>query len=319
MGRPLISVIMANYNTPIEYLKESVESILSQTYDNFEFIIIDDASTDSSKDYLKSLEDERIRLIENEENLGLTKSLNRGINAANGDYIARMDSDDISLPERFEKQIAFMEENSDVIVCGTWFRKFGSEDCVRKPVISDFEMYRCQLIFSNTPITICHPSVMMRKSMLDENNILYDEEIKKAQDYAMWVECSRFGRIAILEEILVNYRTHGGQISVKSRDEQARCSFLIFRKQMERLGITVAHTENQSAPKEFRYYNGLFEEIIEKNEVKKVYSQAALKNYKREYLTNLFSHMNKKDKLLVAASVKGMETALKYAGEKLNK
>ena len=100
----LVSVIMGNYNTPVSYLRESIDSILAQTYTDFELIIVDDASTDDSPAVLESYDDPRIRILYNEENLGLAKSLNRALDICRGEFVARMDSDDICLPERFEKQ-----------------------------------------------------------------------------------------------------------------------------------------------------------------------------------------------------------------------
>ena len=120
-----ISVVMPIYNTPVSFLKEAVESILNQTFSDFEFIIIDDGSANEVKEYLEGLTDPRIRIIRNEKNLGITKSLNIGFHAAKGKYIARMDSDDVSLSERFEKQFMFMETHPDVIMCGTDVEEFG--------------------------------------------------------------------------------------------------------------------------------------------------------------------------------------------------
>ena len=108
MTKDLISVVMSNYNTEESYLRASIESILNQTYENFEFIIVDDCSTDNSIDVIESYSDKRIKLIKNKENMGLTKSLNVAIKEAKGEFIARMDADDISLPQRFEKQVEFL-------------------------------------------------------------------------------------------------------------------------------------------------------------------------------------------------------------------
>ena len=144
---PKISVIMSVYNgMPLgphpamrgrtassaysqkssAYLKQAVESILNQTYKNFEFIIVDDASTDNSWQYLKSLKDKRIKLLKNSKNLGLAKSLNRAIGVASGHYIARMDADDISLPTRFQEQLKFLKRNPNIDLCGTWADLFAS-------------------------------------------------------------------------------------------------------------------------------------------------------------------------------------------------
>src|SRR3989338_10709157 len=114
-----ISVIMSVYNG-MPYLPEAVKSILNQTYKNFEFIIIDDASTDQSTKYLRFLKDKRIKLIKNSKNLGLAASLNKALKFAKGEYIARMDADDISLPKRFEKQVKFFKKHPSVDICGTW-------------------------------------------------------------------------------------------------------------------------------------------------------------------------------------------------------
>ena len=148
MDSVLVSVIMANYKTKIEYLQEAINSILSQTYTNFELLVIDDCSQDGSVDYIKSIKDDRIKIFINENNRGPAVTRNRGLEEAKGKYIAIMDSDDIALPTRLEKQVEFMENHTDVFVCGTWFEKFGTINMVRKPIIDDFEYYRCQLLFS---------------------------------------------------------------------------------------------------------------------------------------------------------------------------
>ena len=125
MQNDLVSVIMSNYNTPEEFLRASIESVLNQTYSNFEFIIVDDCSTDNSLEIIKSYQDERIVVLENKENLGITKSLNRGLEIAKGEYVARMDADDISFPKRFETQVEYLKNNPQVIVCGTGVELIG--------------------------------------------------------------------------------------------------------------------------------------------------------------------------------------------------
>ena len=301
----LISVIMANYNTPIEYLKEAIDSILNQTYSDFEFIIIDDCSTDSSIDIIKDYQDARIKIVENDKNIGLTKSLNKGLRYAKGKYIARMDSDDISLPNRFQRQIEYLECHPEVIVCGTWFEKFGVENIIRKPVIEDNELYRCQLLFSNTPITMCHPSVMIRKSFLERYSLLYDEEIKKAQDYAFWVKCSRFGEMAIIREVLLEYRTHLNQISIGKKEEQYSYADLVSRKQLQELGI-----DYQVEEKRWRYnvvtdrddYLHFFEwlhNILIANEKHKEFIPDKLQEYVNSKLEKALKRMKRIDLLKV--------------------
>ena len=266
---------------------------------------------------MRSLSDKRVVLIENQQNLGLTKSLNVGLSAAKGKYIARMDSDDISLPERFQRQVEFMEENYDVIVSGTWFEKFGTEQCIRKPRIDDFEMYRCQLLFSNSPITLCHPSVMMRKSMLDEYHIRYDETIKKSQDYAMWVECSKHGRIAIFEEVLLRYRTHVDQISVSKRNEQIEGVRAVFERQMKEFGIdgiSDVPTEKVSATV---FYSELLDKIIERNKELNLFHEIVLKQYRTMFIVDQVRHMVLKERFLLISKGKLRKYVFLYYVERL--
>ena len=181
---PKISVIMPNYNTPVDMLTEAVNSILNQTYSNFEFIIVDDCSTNESYNYLKTISDSRIILIRNESNLGVTKSLNIALSHARGKYIARMDSDDISLSNRLEKQFLFMEEFPEIVVCGTYAREIGDGDNNRYRKIPTQKIYQCSVLFGNI-YGLIHPSAFFRASILKKNNIWYDENIPAAQDYAI--------------------------------------------------------------------------------------------------------------------------------------
>ena len=146
-------------------VREAVESILHQTYGDFEFIIIDDGSTNNSVDYLNSLKDKRIRLIRNPENVGITKSLNIGLRAAQGRYIARMDGDDVALPNRFQKQVAFMDRHPDVIVCGSACKNIGADSRlirVNKTNI-DMETYRISALFRNPgPM---HPTAFLNHAL----------------------------------------------------------------------------------------------------------------------------------------------------------
>ncbi len=237
----LISVIMSNYNTPEEYLRYSIESILNQTYNYFEFIIIDDCSTDSSVEIIKSYNDPRIVLIQNEINSGLTKSLNNGLSVAQGEFIARMDSDDYSYPKRFQKQIEYMNSHPDTIVCGTWINYFGEGAAVKNNsglyrVLPDRETMKIQLLFDNST-NIVHPTAMFRHKMLLDNNLKYNEAYKFAQDYRMWVDCCRIGTCYNLPEVLLKYRVHNKSITGDKSTEQAECAKNIMIEQLSWLGL----------------------------------------------------------------------------------
>ena len=215
-NNPIISIIMSVYNTPKTYLKEAIDSILSQTFTDFEFIIIDDFSTTDIKNIILEYNDHRIVYLENKENKGLAWSLNRGIKISKGRYIARMDADDISLPHRLEKQVKYME-NTNTDILSTHVRFMGSLKGETKGSW-DFDRIKANLIFENKPIV--HPTVMIRKDFLIKNKLAYNEDYKKAQDYELWSRAIKFGRFALLDEPLLLYRIHPNQASTKGSEEQ---------------------------------------------------------------------------------------------------
>lgn len=222
---PLITVIMPTYNTPIDFLSQAVNSILQQTYSNIEFIIIDDCSNDGGETikYLKSINDRRILIVQNSFNIGITASLNKGLELATGKYIARMDSDDISLPNRLAIQFNYMESHPNVIVLGTGIKAFGdsSYDLIR--TIPEREYYRCSLLFGNT-FAISHPTALFRASLILKNEIKYDSSLPTAQDYDMWNQCCNYGELFIIPEVLLYYRVHKLQISNAKRQLQKDCT-----------------------------------------------------------------------------------------------
>ena len=211
---PKITVLMPVYNCEL-YIKEAVDSIVNQTYTNFEFLIIDDASTDKTVSILKSYNDARIQLVEKSANTGLTNSLNMGFALAKGKYIARMDGDDISVAKRFEQQVAFLEANPDVVLCGSWFKVIGSEVVIKLP--ENNEAIKLALLKGNC---IAHPSVMMRKQILAELPVVYNVSKEPAEDYDLWVRLLSFGKLHNLQEVLLNYRVHSTQVSQKRMEQQ---------------------------------------------------------------------------------------------------
>lgn len=207
LTKPFITVLLPVYNCE-KYVFDAIASILNQTYSNFELLIIDDCSTDTTLQICKSFGDERIILIEKEKNSGYTNSLNYGIAIAKGKYIARMDGDDISLPTRFEKQVAFMEANEDVVVCGTTFSIINSTTVIALPELH--EDIKGRLLNGNC---IGHPTVMLRKNTLEKHAILYNPEMEPAEDYDMWTRLITVGKLHNLQETLLLYRVHESQVS----------------------------------------------------------------------------------------------------------
>lgn len=177
MSNSLISVVMPTHNNQ-NTIKEAINSILSQTYKNFEFIIINDGSIDDTEKIIKSFKDKRIKYLENKTNKGISFSLNKGIKTAEGKYIARMDADDISLPQRLKIQIAFMEKNKNIGVCGSWASTQNSKKIWKTPITN--KKIKTHLLF-NSPFI--HPSIMIRASLLEETNY---PNFKHSEDYGLW-------------------------------------------------------------------------------------------------------------------------------------
>lgn len=194
---------MSVYNGE-QYLQEAIESILNQTYSDFELIIIDDASTDSTPQIIQSYRDPRIRVIRNNENLGLTKSLNKGLTLAKGEYVARMDADDISLPERFEKQVAFLDSHPEVAVVGTAKQLINRRGTILGTYIPPLQPQYRDFLKTNL---ITHGSVMVRREILKAYGG-YNELFRKSQDYALWLEMAKQHKLINIPDVLYKLRTH---------------------------------------------------------------------------------------------------------------
>lgn len=212
---------MSVYNEPLSWLKEAVDSIKAQTFSDFEFIIINDNPKCKNLEEFLACEarnDSRIRIHTNPDNIGLTKSLNIGLRLCSGKYIARMDADDIAIKTRFEKQVAFMEKHADVIVCGTNIKLFGNfQPLYVKAIFKDDVDIKGQMLFNSGFV---HPTVIIRKSILDKTGIQYDESYRSAQDYKLWYDLNGLGKFANLKEKLLKYRLSNQQITSKLSNNQ---------------------------------------------------------------------------------------------------
>ena len=233
-NNPLVTVLMSVYNNE-NSVSRAINSILNQSFKDFEFLIIDDCSTDNTAGIINSFNDSRIRIINNESNLGLTQSLNIGLNKAEGKYIARIDADDFSYPERLEKQIAFLENNQDFILLGTSFNIVNSSGKVIKEVLFNTTPERLyyDLIFQNM---IAHSSVVFKLKETDKLGG-YSGDLKYAQDYDLWCKLSRVGKIWVLPDILTLWCDDPLNISNKKRKEQDLVSEDIFTSSLGLLGV----------------------------------------------------------------------------------
>jgi glycosyltransferase involved in cell wall biosynthesis len=204
----LVSVLLPCFNSE-PFIGEAIESILNQTYSNFELIILDDGSTDNTKSIIQVFKDSRIKLLCEIENKGIVYQLNKGIEHARGEYIARMDADDISFPERFQKQVDFLEDsiNFKIDVLGTDAFSIGSSN---KPIIHENYLPKQISFMLNFKCPILHPTVMMRKSLFS-NGLRYSGDFKYAEDYALWRMLDNGSNMAILTDQLLMYRIHNAQ------------------------------------------------------------------------------------------------------------
>lgn len=227
---PLVSVIMPAHNAE-KYIRESINSILQQTYSNYELIIINDGSSDSTEEVIMEFQDERIILVNNSENLGVAKSLNKGLRIANGKYIMRLDSDDLAYPYRMEKQVQYLEKNTSVYVLGGGMLAFGEgiDEYLMIPACNSEQLKIDSLFFC----PISHPSVMFRKSLIDEG-YFYDFRYEKIEDYELWVRIMKKYQIAAIEDVLVKYRIHPKQVTQKSSYEMSEYVRELHNRQLER-------------------------------------------------------------------------------------
>ncbi len=205
-----LSVAMAVHNGE-RFLRESIRSILCQTYDSFELIVVDDCSSDGTRNIISDLRDDRLVLLRNDRRQGQTHCLNQALTQSRGRYVARQDADDVSLPTRLEKQMAYLSKNPDIVLLGTWaetLTEHGDVVDALRPPIAHFDIVN-DLVFHNP---FFHSSVVFKRRMAVELGG-YPVRFEYAQDWALWLMLSRKGKIAILPELLVKLRTHSQQLS----------------------------------------------------------------------------------------------------------
>lgn len=217
-----ISVILPVFNAS-KYINDSVNSVLQQTYKNFELIIINDGSTDNSSEILNHLamKDSRIKLYER-QNKGLVNTLNEAISYCKGEFIARMDADDICNPCRLIKQLQYFESNSNVDVLGSWVNVFGTKNTVYKYFENDKAIK--ESLARGRGSGFAHPTVMFKRKIIEQLGLnLYDEKYKHAEDVALWMKLSKKFVFSNVQEPLLMYRIHNENVSVLYQEQQ-RCS-----------------------------------------------------------------------------------------------
>ena len=207
-----VSVLMPVYNTNEVFLREAIDSVLNQTFSNFKLIIVNDGSTNNVEDVILSYDDNRIIYHKNPKNLGLPKTRNKLFRLAEGDYCAILDSDDIALPQRLEKQISFMDKHYDVGICGSWIEHFPHKTIDKNAAFPDY------ISVLTSPSPFANSSVMLRRKLIEKFDLFYNEDFSVAEDYELWSRAIRFTKFANIQEVLVKYREHTNQISDRSNN-----------------------------------------------------------------------------------------------------
>lgn len=288
---PKISVVMPVYNGE-KYLREAIDSILNQTFTDFEFIIINDCSTDGTEEIIKSYDDSRIVCIKNEKNMGVADSLNKGLDMVTGEYIARMDADDISFPKRFEKQVKYMDRHKDIAVCGSAIEYLDTINDKKNPyTIMNKNEIKVNMLFGPY---IPHPTVMMRRSIIDSEHYRYDNNYDKVEDFELWTRVLLKYDVCNIKPVLLKYRIHIGQVTRNYSDEKKQLLLKIKRNFLLNIGI------NTITSKELEAFNDYFIEQFDYNEqiqdLISVLNKIVKKNkeihfFDTKYLLKYFSRM----------------------------
>jgi len=276
---PSVSVNMPVYNVE-PYVRESIESVLSQSFEDFELIIVDDGSTDGSLDVVRSFNDKRIKIIQNEKNMGLVYTRNKLVRESCGEFIAVLDSDDIATVDRLKIQYEFLKENPKYAVVGGWLKTIRSNGAHFGNVwryITDPDQLPVRLLFGNQ---IAHSAVMMRRNILDESP--YKAEFPVGQDYDLWVRLSQKHKIINLPELFYYYRQHQNSVTKSKKSVQDDSTYKILKYQLYKFGISPSENELEFHRKIgktnlVKSYDDLtkieawFKKLIEANRKKSVY------------------------------------------------
>ncbi|MEM6884733.1 MAG: glycosyltransferase [Verrucomicrobiota bacterium] len=218
MSEPLVSVIMPAYQAA-PYIEACVSSVLEQSYTKFELIIINDGSTDQTDTILKKIDDPRLRLVSSDKNKGYTHRLREALAMAKGKYIARLDADDRCHRDRLESQVRAFEQDENLVLCGSSCRLIDGQGKIigEKHHPTDERLIQWVMLLDNP---LQHPSVMIRKSVLDDRGINFNPDYEPTEDFKLWSDLSRTGKVVNLSDLLIDYRIHAEQVSRERRQRQ---------------------------------------------------------------------------------------------------
>lgn len=291
-----ISVIMPVYNGA-DYLVEAVDSIINQTCRDFEFIIINDCSTDNTEEIVQSYHDKRIVYLRNKKNLGVARSLNLGLDLAKGEYIARMDADDIARPERLMIQKDYMDSHPEVDVLATSSQSFDKNGILFEGHTStDEEILKLDFLFS---CGICHPTVMMKRETLERLHLRYDHDFNKVEDYDLWCRMLDLGCvIRSIDKILLDHRLHANQVTSIYSPDMFQKLKNIHKRTFDNIGIDYTEeeldnfcaygNEAKGDPVKYKEFCTLLEKVLNSG----FYNKNKMKYYCKGFATRVVRNKN---------------------------
>lgn len=308
---PKVSVIMPAYNAE-KYIKEAMESILNQSFRDFEFIVLNDCSRDHTEAIIQSFPDSRIVYVKNDQNLGVAGTLNRGLALAKGEYIARMDADDISLQDRLEKQVQYLDAHPKVAVLGTNVELFDENGVISTGWSStDPAQMKVDLLFS---CGLAHPSVMMRRNVIQELGG-YDLAFEGLEDYQLWCRVAKHYDVTTLPDLLFRYRIHSAQVTKNPSEKYLNRLRALKKWQLEQLELSdervlesyflFCRGERPETKEEIIQTAHCFEAILTANRKVREYDMSRLKSVLQTVLLNAAVKLDSSEKKSVYA-----ETAL---------
>ncbi len=283
--QPLVSVIMPAYNGE-KYIGKAIQSVLCQTYQNFELIIVDDRSTDNTLGEIERINDSRIKVIKNEMNHGIAYSTNLGVANSNGKYIALLDDDDEAFPERLEKQVMFLEDNGDIAILGGKtvlinqngdIIKYGGTPRNNPKLIRAILLFRCMDFMNST--------VMYRKDFILKNKLSYNDNCYGMQDYKFYIDSSKVGNITTIDEYLLKHRLHDNNETVKQldnlkrkelyakfqRDSIASSGFILTDGEMQCINRVITEVNPHcSSKEEFIFLYDIFSKMVKQGKEKEI-------------------------------------------------
>lgn len=236
---PGVTVLMPVRNGAA-HVREAAESILSQTFRDFEFLVVDDASDDGTVGILESLGDPRLRIVRSRERLRFSGALNLGLDLARGDWIARMDADDIALPDRLARQLAFLRAHPDVGLCGGLATAFGlRQGPYFRPPLSPSEI-QAYLLFDSPFV---HPTVLMRRELFARHGLRFDPAFCPADDYELWSRAARLVPAANLDRVVLRYRVHRASLTEASWGDMDACAARVAGRELVALGLSAGEAD----------------------------------------------------------------------------